>query len=64
MPKPLRDALGLVPGPVEVTRDGAGIRIEAVPGSGTVKKRGRVVVETAVALTDDQVRSLRLADQR
>ena len=64
IPKPLRDALGLVPGEVEVTHDGAGVRIAPVAGTGTTERRGRLVIEGGVALTDDDVRSLRLADQR
>lgn len=64
IPKALRDALGLVPGEVELTRDGAGIRVEPVPGEGTVEERGRLVIDDEVAITDDDVRSLRLADQR
>jgi AbrB family looped-hinge helix DNA binding protein len=64
IPKPLRDAVGLAPGDVELIRDGAGIRIEPVAGTGTVEVAGRRVIEGEVALTDDDVRSLRLGDQR
>ena len=64
IPKPLRVALGLVPGPVEVTRDGAAVRIEPVAGTGTADERGRLVIPDEVALTDDDVRSLRHSDQR
>lgn len=64
IPKPLRDAVGMVPGEVEVTRDGAGVRIEPVSGRGVTERRGRLVIEADVTLTDDDVRSLRLADQR
>lgn len=64
IPRLLREALGLGPGEVEVTQDGAGIRLEAVPGHGTVERRGRLVIETDLPLTDDDVRSLRLIDQR
>ncbi|MDP8959432.1 MAG: AbrB/MazE/SpoVT family DNA-binding domain-containing protein, partial [Actinomycetota bacterium] len=35
IPKALRDAVGLVPGGVELTRDGAGVRIEPLAGQGT-----------------------------
>ncbi|MGQ0848547.1 MAG: hypothetical protein ACT4OP_05425 [Actinomycetota bacterium] len=48
---------------MELTRDGAGVRIEAIAGTGTTKRRGRLVIDTDLALTDDDVRSLRLADQ-
>jgi AbrB family looped-hinge helix DNA binding protein len=64
IPKPLRDAVGLAPGDVELIRDGAGIRIEPVAGTGTVEVAGRRVIEGEIALTDDDVRSLRLGDQR
>jgi AbrB family looped-hinge helix DNA binding protein len=64
IPKPLRDELGMVPGEVELVRDGAGVRIEPVAGNGVVERRGRLVIESGVALTDEEVRSLRLADQR
>jgi AbrB family looped-hinge helix DNA binding protein len=64
IPKTLRDALGLVPGEVEVVRDGAAVRIEPVPGEGAIERRGRLVIEAGDMFTDDDVRSLRLADQR
>ena len=64
IPKALRDAAGLVPGDVELIRDGAGIRIEPIPGSGTIDDRGRRVIGGEIALDDDDVRSLRLGDQR
>lgn len=64
IPKALRDALGLVPGEVELIRDGAGVRIEPIPGEGTTEERGRLVIDEEVSLDDDEVRSLRLADQR
>lgn len=64
IPKPLRDAVGLAPGEVELIRDGAGIRIEPVAGSGTIEVRGRRVIGGEIALDDDDVRSLRLGDQR
>lgn len=64
IPKPLRDAVGLVPGDVELSRDGAAIRIEPVTGAGTTEIRGRRVIEGDLTLSDDDVRSLRLGDQR
>jgi AbrB family looped-hinge helix DNA binding protein len=64
IPKPLREALGLVPGHVELIRDGAGVRIQPVAGHGTVEERGRMIIRSDIALDDDTVRSLRLADQR
>ncbi|MGH8924622.1 MAG: AbrB/MazE/SpoVT family DNA-binding domain-containing protein [Acidimicrobiia bacterium] len=64
IPKPLRDAVGLAPGPVELTLDGAGIRIEVAAGNGATRRRGRLVIEGPLSLTDEDVRSLRLADQK
>ncbi len=60
IPKPLRDAVGLVAGEVELTLVGAAVRIEPMTGRGTVEHNGRLVIEAAIDLDDDQVRSLRL----
>src|SRR3546814_15619916 len=65
IPKPLRDRLGLRPGEVEVTADGAALRVEAVAGGDVEERRGRLVIPaTGESLTIDDVRSLRDADQR
>lgn len=65
VPKRLRDAVGLVPGEVEVTQDGAGLRIEPAAGDGFVRKQGRLVIPRSGAVIDDDVvRQLRDADQR
>lgn len=64
IPKALRDALGLVPGPVELERDGAGLRIEPVAGEGFTERDGRLIIEDPVHLDDAMVRELRLDDQR
>lgn len=65
IPKPLRDELGLVPGEVELTVDGAALRIEAVEGQGLERKDGRLVVPaSAVPIDDELVQALRDADQR
>ncbi|MDN5863101.1 MAG: AbrB/MazE/SpoVT family DNA-binding domain-containing protein [Salinisphaera sp.] len=64
IPKALRDAVGLSAGAVEIVVEGGGVRIEPLLGSGLVKKRGRLVIEGAAALEDDDVRSLRFADQK
>jgi AbrB family looped-hinge helix DNA binding protein len=66
IPKKLRDDLGLAAGvEVEVTADGPGLRIEAVAGS-LAENDGFLVIPAgaAGALSDDDVRDLRLADQR
>jgi AbrB family looped-hinge helix DNA binding protein len=65
IPKPLRDRLGLQPGEVEVTADGAALRVESVAGGAVVQERGRAVIPGSGDLVDvDQVTALRHADQR
>lgn len=65
IPKPLRDQLGLRPGEVEVTADGAGLRVEAIAGDDVDVDRGRTVIPASGDLvTVDDVRSMRDVDQR
>lgn len=65
IPKSLRDQVGLTSGEVMVVRDGAGIRIEPVPGHGLEEHDGRMVIPASGhTIDDDIVRSLREADQR
>ncbi len=66
IPKRLRDELGIAPGPVEVVRDGAGIRIEPLAHADLAEVDGRLVIpaSTGPTIGDDAVRELRLADQR
>ncbi len=65
VPKPLRDAIGLEPGEVELTRDGAAIRVAPVTGSGLEERDGRLVIPSAGTRIDDElVRELRDADQQ
>jgi AbrB family looped-hinge helix DNA binding protein len=65
IPKALRDRLGLEPGEVLVTADGAALRIEAVSGGQLVERGGRLVIPSSgVTIDDDKVRALRDADQR
>lgn len=65
IPKALRDELGLRPGVVEVTSDGAALRIEAVMPEHLAEESGRLVIPAVgLAVDDDMVRALRLADQR
>lgn len=64
VPKALRDAIGLVPGEVEISVDGAALRIE-VPSGRLEHRHGRLMLpRSGTPLTDDQIRDLRLADQR
>jgi len=65
IPKPLRDSLGLVPGEVEVTPDGAGLHIEPLANDDLEDEDGLLVIPAAdVTIGDDLVRMLRDADQR
>ncbi|WP_309064984.1 AbrB/MazE/SpoVT family DNA-binding domain-containing protein [Microbacterium sp.] len=65
IPAAIREKVGLVPGPVDVVMDGTGVRIEAEATGRFVEQDGRLVLPaTGSALTDDDVRELRLADQR
>jgi AbrB family looped-hinge helix DNA binding protein len=65
IPKPLRDSLGLVPGEVEVTPDGAGLHIEPLANDDLENEDGLLVIPAAdVTIGDDLVRTLRDADQR
>ncbi len=65
IPKAMRDRLGLQPGEVELTADGAGLRVEPVSGDSLVERDGRMVIPSSgFRLTDDLVRELRDGDQR
>ncbi len=65
IPKDLRDELGFVPGPVEIERDGAGVRIVPVAASTLERIDGRLVIPSSgEALDDDAVRALRDADRQ
>ena len=65
IPRQLRDRVGITPGEVEITVDGAGVRIEPVAGEGLVEVGGRLVIPASGVQVDDTlVRELRDADQR
>lgn len=65
VPKALRDQLGLHCGEVEITADGASLRVEPVFDDSLVEKGGRLVIPASKAtLTDEFVRELRGADQK
>jgi AbrB family looped-hinge helix DNA binding protein len=65
IPKALRDSLGLAPGEVEVTPDGAGLHIEPVAGDQLQDEDGLLVIPPGgAAVGDDLVRTLRDPDQR
>jgi AbrB family looped-hinge helix DNA binding protein len=65
IPKRLRDHIGLLPGEVEVTVDGAVLRVEPPAGESLDERDGRLVIPPAGArIGDDLVRALRDAGQR
>jgi hypothetical protein len=65
VPKALRDQAGITAGEVEVSLDGAAIRIEGVAGEEVVEQDGLLLLPTGgPELDSDEVRELRLADQR
>jgi AbrB family looped-hinge helix DNA binding protein len=65
VPKVLRDRLGLRPGAVEVSADGAALRVEPVTDQDLERRSGRLVIPaTGMKLDDGAVRALRDADQR
>lgn len=64
IPKSLRDRLGLKPGEVELTADGAALRVEPVSSSDLESRAGRLVIPASgVTIGDDEVRSLRDAQK-
>lgn len=65
IPKPLRDRLGLRPGEVEVSADGAALRVEVIAEGDVEEERGRLVIPASgEPISVHDVRSLRDADQR
>ena len=65
IPAAVRARVGLVPGPVDIVVEGTGIRIEVPASDNVVERDGRVVIEgDGPALTAEDIRELRLADQR
>ncbi|MEI2638753.1 MAG: AbrB/MazE/SpoVT family DNA-binding domain-containing protein [Microthrixaceae bacterium] len=65
VPKALRDQLGLVAGPVEVTADGAALRVEPVTEVGLDQEGDWLVIPASgQAITTAQVQEIRDADQR
>lgn len=64
IPKALRDSLGLVPGEVEVSADGAGLHVEPLADDRLEDEDGLLVIPADAVVSDDLVRTLRDADQR
>jgi AbrB family looped-hinge helix DNA binding protein len=65
IPRRIREQVGLRAGEVEITVDGAAVRIEPLAGEGLIEKDGRLVISAeGVVIDDEVVRELRDADQR
>ena len=64
IPATLRERVGLIPGPVDLILDGNGIRIEIDTPDNVGEKDGRLIITGGPTLTVDEIRELRLADQR
>lgn len=65
IPKSVREGSGLSPGEVEVSLDGAGVRIEPVGSAELVEQDGLLVIAAAGDPIDDEtVDAIRRADQR
>ncbi len=64
LPKALRLDVGIVPGEVEIVVDGDALRISAVANDDLVEDDGLLLLPDGPALSADDVRDLRLADQR
>ncbi len=65
IPKTLRDQSGITSGEVELSIDGAAIRIESVAADDLVEEDGLLLLPSGGPELDaDAVRELRLADQR
>lgn len=64
IPKSLREQSGIVSGEVEISLDGAAIRIESVVADVLIEEDGLLLLPSGGPELDaDQVRELRLADQ-
>ncbi len=65
IPKSLREQSGITAGEVEISVDGAAIRIESVAADELVERDGLLLLPSGgPQLDDDAVRELRLGDQR
>ena len=65
IPKVLRDSIGLVPGEVEITVDGAGLHVAPLADDRLEDEDGLLVIPADDSnISDDLVRTLRDADQR
>lgn len=64
IPKTIRDRLGIRPGAVELTPDGAALRIEPITSDDVTEHAGRLVIPASgQPITSGDVQMLRDADQ-
>ncbi|RNL62000.1 AbrB/MazE/SpoVT family DNA-binding domain-containing protein [Nocardioides marmoriginsengisoli] len=65
VPKELRDRLGITAGSrVEIREDGSGLRIDLIASDIVVEVGDYLLIGGDHTMTDDDVRDLRLANQR
>jgi AbrB family looped-hinge helix DNA binding protein len=65
IPAAIRSRLGLIPGPVDIVVDGADVRIMAIAPNKLAQRDGRIVIAVdGPVLSADDIRELRLVDQR
>lgn len=65
IPKQLRDELGLGPGEVEVSAQGAGLRVEPLAGESLDERDGRLVIPAGgLEIGEDLVQRLRDAGRK
>ena len=64
VPTAIREQLGLIAGPLENRVQGTAVVIEIETPDNVVEDHGRLVIAGGPVLTPDEVRTLRLADQR
>jgi hypothetical protein len=65
IPKQLRDEVGLAPGEVEVSVQGAGLRVEPIAGDALEEHDGRLVIPAqGTPIGTDLVQTLRDAQRR
>ena len=60
----MRRDVGIVPGEVEIVVDGDALRISPVATDELTEDDGLLLLPDGPAMTDDDVRDLRLVDQR
>ena len=65
IPKQLRDEVGLAPGEVEVSVQGAGLRVEPIAGDALEEHDGRLVIPAqGTSIGTDLMQTLRDAQRR